>query len=174
MKLHLFNKEKESSKLVNKVLFPMIKEVEVFNNKVERLLELPESINEFFYPKIDDILGWDQGYVKEVKINEQNSKVIIEFSNKNLIYALHIKEREEWKMGYIGHVAKKNSRSRLINHLIQKHQKTGAQLANVQKSVLNESKIGVSFVEIEPAYMRYVVEDCLIKKMQLGWNKNNK
>lgn len=93
------------------------------------------------------------------------------------IYALFISEPhndESFNLQYIGKTTRKLARQRLRNHLIKKHEKTGAKLDNVKESVLRGCKLKVSFISVTPESLRnYVEEELINRNPNATWNREN-
>ena len=88
----------------------------------------------------------------------------------------HGKSTNELLPKYIGHVSETISKQRMIAHLSKKNKATGSQLDKVTEAVKNDECIGITFVDIKPAYMRKALEDWLIEKHSkaLEWNKQGR
>lgn len=106
-----------------------------------------------------------------------NGDLLSAVSGKNIVYALWAgPTTDALAVVYIGHVGSTQSRQRVRNHLCKKHERTGAQLEQVEATLATQGAIGFSFVEMEPGYMRKPLEDWLIflYQDQLKWNKAGK
>ena len=77
---------------------------------------------------------------------------------------------------YIGHSSSSLAKQRLTNHFIKKDPRTGSQLERVKLAVLDDKQIGISFLKIEPDYMRKPLEEWLIlrNREKLIWNIHGK
>ncbi len=86
------------------------------------------------------------------------------------------KKDPDYRLVYIGQTNSKGSRTRLTNHLIKKHKKTGAKLENVIEHIQGGGRLSVAWISIDPASLRHYVEEELIKthKDSLEWNKHGK
>ena len=105
------------------------------------------------------------------KLNQELLKAI---SGNDIVYCIWSGESMTTLIPkYIGHTAGKTSRQRIRNHLTSKHDKTGAQLEKVKYVLSKKGYIGLSFVIVEPAYMRKSLEEWLIDNLsrQLEWNQ---
>jgi hypothetical protein len=98
-------------------------------------------------------------------IEEKNKHILDRISNKSGVYAIWVITPEQAAIKYIGHTDGKTSRPRIRNHFITKHEKTGAQLENVKDAIQAGNRVGLTFVEIEPAELRLYVEVMLIKEI---------
>lgn len=113
----------------------------------------------------------------EMPFNCLNGKEVINQVYKvPMVYCIWISDGSPPRPVYVGQSSSSYSRQRLINHFLRKHKKTGAQLEKVMKAVENGNKIGVSFLRIEPPYMRKPFEDWLISnnRDKLIWNIHGK
>jgi len=109
----------------------------------------------------------------ELNFPENNKRFLDAIGNAPAVYCIWLKRgQKEFGPVYVGHA--KKPRDRMKNYLSKKHEKTGAVLAKVQDAVKKKGKIGVTFVKIQPPYMRTAVEEWLISKIGksvLIWNK---
>jgi hypothetical protein len=96
--------------------------------------------------------------------------------NVAIVYCIWISDGLHLKPIYIGHSSAILAKQRLTNHFIKKHVRTGAQLERIQEAVLEGKKIGISFLKIEPDYMRKPLEEWLIlrNREKLTWNIHGK
>ena len=103
-----------------------------------------------------------------------NGILLNDFTNKALVYSIHVKENGSWKCMYVGQTQADTSRNRIRNHLFKKDHRTGSMLEKI-KSIYKTQKIGISAVEIQPAIIRHPVESIIIAKNYgelLQWNKD--
>lgn len=93
-----------------------------------------------------------------------------------MVYCIWISESLKPRPVYIGHSSASLSRQRLINHFIKKDPRTGSQLDKVKQAVSEGNQIGLSFLRIEPEYMRKPLEEWLIARNseKLVWNIHGK
>lgn len=76
-----------------------------------------------------------------------------------------------WKLHYIGQRKSKDIKQRLYQHLIKKHQNTGAQLDKVNIELMKEKEIGIKLMSILPDELRHYYEERLLKDIDsLDWN----
>ena len=112
----------------------------------------------------------------ELNYTKNNGYFIDAIKGKPAVYCIWLGQEssEKFVPVYIGHA--KKPRDRLRNHLSKKHEKTGAVLDKVKKEVKRDVAIGVTFVQIEPPYMRTAVEEWLIEEHSdiLTWNERGK
>lgn len=104
------------------------------------------------------------------------SEVISLVQKAPIVYCIWISNGLQPKPVYIGHSSASFSKQRLINHFIKKDPRTGSQLERVKQAVSGALQIGVSFLRIEPDYMRKPLEDWLITRNRdkLIWNIHGK
>jgi hypothetical protein len=109
---------------------------------------------------------------------DKNNKNLLDLvAGNSIVYCIWTRENaDEYHPKYIGHAGKSISRQRIRNHLSKKNIATGAQLDNIKNELLNNNSIGLSYLIIEPAYMRKALEDWLIDKNsdKLNWNNIGK
>ncbi len=87
------------------------------------------------------------------------------------LYSIFTFENKIWKIKYIGETKKAKAKQRLTNHLIKKHEKTGAKLEKVNESLSKNFKIGVKVIYLNNEALRYYFEEKLIMSIpDLPWN----
>jgi len=127
-----------------------------------------------FSPDNLRIVEYRKEYINEWQselIKQDNEKLLKDISGSANVYAIFVSdENGQFKIKYIGQSKQKGARTRLTNHLIKKHKKTGAKLQRVIDSVRNEHQIGVTWVQLEPESLRHYVEETLISSHELEWN----
>lgn len=109
--------------------------------------------------------------------DSNNKTLLTEIASNSIIYCLWLgKHKSSMSPIYIGHAHKNISRQRMRAHLTKKNKATGAQLENVKDSLSKHAVIAVSYLIIEPQYMRKALEEWLIDKHSalLHWNKSGK
>ncbi|MBC5992419.1 GIY-YIG nuclease family protein [Pontibacter cellulosilyticus] len=109
--------------------------------------------------------------------DKYNKDLLGKISGNSIVYCIWTsKDAVDYNPKYIGHAGKNISRQRIRNHLTKKDSATGAQLENIKNQLLNNNSIGLSYLIIEPAYMRKALEDWLIDKnsFKLDWNNIGK
>lgn len=97
--------------------------------------------------------------------------------NNAIVYCIWVRSLQgEVTPVYIGHSSSKLSRQRIKNHFIKKDPRTGSQLENVIERLKQGEHVGLSFLKIEPDYMRKPFEEWLISRNseKLIWNKHGK
>ncbi len=84
------------------------------------------------------------------------------------------KNSTSFSLRYIGKTTRKLARQRIRNHLIKKHEKTGAKLKHVTDHVLSGGSVKISWIKIEPESLRnYVEEELIHKHHEADWNREN-
>ncbi|MFN8258151.1 MAG: hypothetical protein U0W24_20850 [Bacteroidales bacterium] len=112
--------------------------------------------------------------------DDLNKELLIAIAGKAIVYCLWVSDNKSaFIQRYIGHAAANISRQRIRAHLTKKNERTGAQLKKIIKALELKHNIGLSFIIIEPAYMRKALEEWLIENNSdtLEWNfvgKSNK
>ncbi len=104
-----------------------------------------------------------------------NKSLLQTISKKPIVYCIWVKANSnEYKAMYIGHAKETISRQRIRCHLTKKNKRTGAKLDNVKECLSRKETIALSYLIIEPSYMRKPLEEWLIikNKEQLVWNRN--
>ncbi len=138
-------------------------EKEILNDKNKIAVNYPDDV----------IKHWNSDRIKT--INKQLLKNISRSAN---VYAIFISDKSasKYDLVYIGQTNSKGARTRLTNHLIKKHEKTGAKLNKVTEHIQAGGKLKISWISIEPVSLRHYVEEELIKKHKdtLAWNKYGK
>ena len=143
-----------------------------FCSKLEIELLKDENKKTVEYPRFA-ISPWNPDAIKH-----ENDQLLKDVSGLANVYAIFInnKNSSKYSLVYIGQTNSKGARTRLTNHLIKKHKKTGAKLKNVIDHMQSGGKIKISWISIDPVSLRHYVEDELIKKYRktLAWNKHGK
>ena len=120
---------------------------------------------------------------KEVIIVSNNRTINFEVLSKIIdkkdyspnIYAILIRKDNlsKWKLKYIGQRKSKFIKERLKQHLLRKHEKTGAQLENVKNYLDLGYDIGIKLFSVIPDELRQFYEQKLIQSIEgLSWNKH--
>jgi len=106
--------------------------------------------------------------------SKQNKQILHKLANKSIVYCLWIGDTfETLEPMYIGQAKNTNSKNRIKAHLQSKNKTTGAQLEKIKGQLTDRKIIGLSFVIVEPDYMRTSIEGWLMNKRKFKWNKNN-
>ena len=103
-----------------------------------------------------------------------NSELLKNVSNNFIVYCLWMGDTPtDLKPKYVGHAKRTISRQRLRAHLTKKNKATGAQLDKIKKYLDEKKYIGLTYLIIEPSYMRTSLEELIINKNieKLEWNK---
>jgi sRNA-binding carbon storage regulator CsrA len=125
-------------------------------------------------------ISMDQWTSKAIQqnIKQWNEQIFNTLNEKPNLYAIYAKTKESnnWELMYIGHSSEENIKTRITNHLVGKHKKTGSVLNKIKESVDYGAKIGVKFIKIAPESLRVSIEAELIRnhKNELPWNINGK
>jgi len=120
------------------------------------------------FPRDCSANNWCQKTIREL-----NEAFLGKLRNNGNVYALFLQadNSAEWVPMYVGKSARRYLRSRISNHLIGKHEKTGSKLDEVRQAVLAGRKVGISYILIEPEELRGYVEEMLIPLVE-GWNSH--
>lgn len=147
-------------------------DLEVFLQECEDKLLDNDNKKLVNYPN-GAVAPWNSEIIKNT--NEQLLKSISGSAN---VYAIFIAEKgnSEYNIVYIGQTNSKGARTRLTNHLIKKHKKTGAKLSKIIDHIQSGGNIKISWISIDPVSLRHYVEEELIDKHKeiLTWNKHGK
>jgi len=107
--------------------------------------------------------------------DKHNSTLLNAISGKSIVYCLWIGESyNSLHPKYIGHANRTISRQRMRAHLTKKNKATGSQLDKITLYLREKKYFGLTYLIIEPSYMRKSLEDWLINKNSkfLDWNIN--
>lgn len=112
--------------------------------------------------------NWCQTTIKAL-----NETFLGKLRNNGNVYALFLQAEDlkGWVPKYVGQSARTYLRSRITNHLIGKHERTGSKLDEVRQAVLAGRRIGISYILVEPEELRGYVEEKLIPLVP-GWNRH--
>ncbi|WP_194777140.1 hypothetical protein [Pararhodonellum marinum] len=96
--------------------------------------------------------------------------------NEAIVYCIWVSNGAQSIPVYIGHSTSKLSRQRITNHFIKKDPRTGSQLERIKVAVMEGKQVGLSFLKIEPDYMRKPLEEWMISRNRekLIWNIHGK
>ena len=151
--------------------FPQSDDLTNFLKDCEDHLLNNNDKKEVAYPN-SCISPWDSEGIKRA-----NEELLNELSGSANVYAIFTanKNSEEYTLKYIGQSESKLARTRLTNHLIMKHEKTGAKLKKVIDHIRSGGKIKISWIKITPESLRHSIEEELIgKHPESCWNKHAK
>ncbi len=152
-----------------------VSQLHVTYGEVREIFESPLERRAINYPVgIADVTDdeWKK-YKDEILV--LNRGILESCRDRAGVYGLYTTlPNSEPQLQYVGQTIDKTSLMRMINHLVQKHQNTGAKLAAVRKAVLNKEKIELVFVEITPKELREYIEHRLIKDLEPKWNRKGK
>lgn len=96
--------------------------------------------------------------------------------NTAIVYCIWVSRLGKIIPVYVGHSTSKYSKQRITNHFIKKDPRTGSQLERIFEEINMGNQVGLSFLKIEPDYMRKPFEEWLISmnSRKLVWNKRGK
>lgn len=100
----------------------------------------------------------------------QNAVLLAGIGRLGGVYAIWVQSQTGIEVCYVGHTDGKYARTRIRNHFIHKDPRTGSQLANVNVALAQGSRVGVSFVAIDPPALRLYIENLLIRAKNPLWN----
>ena len=146
-------------------------DLKAFLEECESVLMDEKTRKSIIYPK-GSVDHWDSDAMKI-----ENAQFLSEISKSANVYAIFVVINESgYALKYIGQTNKKGARSRLVNHLFKKHDKTGAKLDKVVNEVKAGNQIAISWISIMPESLRHYVEEELITKYKekLDWNSRGK
>ena len=149
--------------------YPHKNDLEAFLKECEDKLIGENNKKEVKYPK-ECISPWDSE-----GINKANEGLLNELGNSANVYAIFAAEKnsEQYALKYIGQTRSKLAKTRLTNHLVKKHEKTGAKLSKVIDHVQSGGKIKISWISIRPESLRHYIEEELIKNhSESSWNNH--
>ncbi len=153
--------------------YSKIEDLELFLRKCENELLINEKNRKKIDYPIDKINDWLSDDIKK-----SNKLLLEEIARETNVYAIFLanKNSDEYKAVYVGQTKSSGARTRLTNHLIKKHPKTGAKLDNVVEHIKNGGSIKVAFISTKPESLRHYIEEELIKKYSktLIWNIHSK
>lgn len=117
----------------------------------------------------------DRDTVSDFNIN--NKELLDKLKDKNIVYCIWCGDSDSnIKPCYVGHVNQHGSRGRMVNHLSKSNKATGTKLKQIKEAVECGKIIGLTFLVIDPPYMRTALENWLIENnsRKLEWNKNGR
>ncbi|MCA1772171.1 MAG: hypothetical protein LC677_05950 [Halomonas sp.] len=142
---------------------------ELLKQAAQRLMEKDRRV-ELSYPN-SSLSPWNAD-----DIGRANEQILSALSGAANVYAIFTAPRnsEVFSLRYIGKTKKKLARQRIRNHLIKKHEKTGAKLKQVEEHIKIGGKLAISWVGIEPESLRSYIEEELIRRYPAAdWNREN-
>ena len=142
-------------------------ELKSFLSDCEAELLREKHQKQVLYPR-EHIEPWDSE--KLMKINE---RIFEEIKGTANVYAIFTASNRpnNFSLRYIGQTKAKLAKTRLTNHLIKKHKKTGAKLEEIINHVKTGGLVKVSWLQIHPESLRHFVEEELINKHpEADWN----
>lgn len=150
--------------------YEQIETLKAFLIDVEIALLLEEKRTLVSYPS-SSISPWNTA-----ELDAANQKLLDAASGSANVYAIFTapKNSTYFSLRYIGKTTRKLARQRIRNHLIKKHEKTGAKLKHVTDHVLSGGSVKISWIKIEPESLRnYVEEELIHKHHEADWNREN-
>jgi len=111
------------------------------------------------------------------QLDEANREVLDALSRNANVYAIFTAPNGSgaYSLRYIGKTTRKLARQRVRNHLIKKHENTGAKLRNVVAHVQSGGQVKISWIKIEPEALRNYLEEELIEQAhrdgKADWNR---
>lgn len=104
----------------------------------------------------------------------QNEPLLQSVSKRDIVYCLWQSNNEDaFEPAYLGQAKANGARARIRSHLFKQTGTTKCKLDKVKASVINGKRIGISYIEINPAFFRAAIEEYLINKHSaiLPWNE---
>ena len=150
--------------------YEQIETLEKFLSNVETALLLEENRSLVSYPH-DSVSPWNTD-----QLDAANQKILDSASGIANVYAIFTapKNSSSFSLRYIGKTTRNLARQRIRNHLIKKHEKTGAKLKDIEEHVLSGGAVKISWLKIEPESLRNYIEEELINRHQeADWNREN-
>jgi hypothetical protein len=150
--------------------YEQIETLEGFLSSVEAALLQEERKSLVLYPQ-DSISPWNTD-----QLDAANQKILDAISGTANVYAIFTapNSASSFSLRYIGKTTRKLARQRIRNHLIKKHEKTGAKFQYVKTHVLSGGQIKISWLKIEPESLRnYLEEELINKHKEADWNREN-
>mgnify|MGYP003662205714 CR=1 len=150
--------------------YRQIESLEKFLDQADQKLMSSDHRIELSYPK-SSLSPWDADAIALA-----NESILSELSGAANVYAIFTasKNSERFALRYVGKTTKKLARQRIRNHLIKKHERTGAKLKEVEQHIKAGGKLAISWVGIEPESLRNYIEEELIRRYRgADWNREN-
>jgi hypothetical protein len=147
-----------------------IESLEDFLDQADQRLMAADHRIQLSYPN-SSLSSWNAG-----EISLANDLILNELSGSANVYAIFTatSNSEQFALRYIGKTTKKLARQRIRNHLIKKHERTGAKLREVEQLIKAGGRIAISWVGIEPESLRNYIEEELIRRYpNADWNREN-
>jgi hypothetical protein len=147
-----------------------IESLEEFLDQVDQKLMSEDRQIQLSYPE-NSVSPWSAD-----SIGLANESILSELAGAANVYAIFTASgsSECFALRYIGKTTKKLARQRIRNHLIKKHEKTGAKLKDVERHIKAGGKLAISWVGVEPESLRNYIEEELIRRhTNADWNREN-
>lgn len=150
--------------------YRQLESLQEFLDQVDQSLMAEDRRVELSYPD-GSLSPWDAD-----DIGRANEQILSDLSGAANVYAIFTapKNSKGFSLRYIGKTTKKLARQRIRNHLIKKHERTGAKLKEVEAHVRAGGKLAISWVEVEPESLRnYIEEELICRYPGATWNREN-
>ena len=108
------------------------------------------------------------------QIKSCNKNLLRQLKDKGNLYAIFLRENDNWAPKYVGQCKARDLRTRLTAHLIAGGGNTGKKLEEVQCAVARGQRVGITYVLIDPELLRHYVEEWIIahaRQEEFPWNK---
>lgn len=151
--------------------YEQIETLEKYLGDVEVELLKEEHHSPIIYPN-ESISDWN-----DIGILTANLNILKALAGTANVYAIFTAQRdsESFSLRYIGKTTRKLARERIKNHLIKKHEKTGAKLKEIVSHIQSGGKVKISWVKIEPESLRnYIEEELILRHSEADWNRENR
>ena len=129
-------------------------------------------------PCIVEYHGVNLANWNEVEIRNQNEIFDpMPKEGSGVVYMIHLrnnKKNSTWRRQYVG--SSKAPEERIKQHLISCSKRTASRLDEVKEAVSHGKVVGISWIEIEPSFLRIGIEEMIIglekttDKNALPWN----
>ncbi len=122
--------------------------------------------------QIFDMKHGDDPYNRD----KNNQSILNSIGRDAGVYAIWVKDSMDMSLRYIGHTAGATARQRIRNHFINKDPRTASQLEHVNEELEKGSKVGVTFIAINPPELRLLIEELLVNELTdpRCWNKKSR
>lgn len=170
----IFTSSEEIKKYIKTFVPSKVFKVEFDKSQLETMFDEVETLL-FDKGKIRNIVYCNKDCVAD--FDKNNHEFLNDINKKSVVYCIWLGTTiSELRPFYIGHVFETISKQRMIAHFSRKNKATGSQLEKIKVAVEDNMLLGVTFVQIEPAYMRTSIEEWLIEKhaKHLAWNIKGK
>lgn len=170
----IFTSSEEIKKYIKTFVPSKVFKVDFDKSQLETMFDEVETLL-FDKGKIRNIVYCNKDCVTD--FDKNNQEFLNDVNKKSIVYCIWLGTTiSDFRPFYIGHVFETISKQRMIAHFSRKNKATGSQLEKIKVAVEDNMFLGVTFVQIEPAYMRTSIEEWLIEKhsKNLIWNIKGK